>query len=297
MENKSHCTLWVTFITGVSGIMTISTIPVLFVYVKTQTSKAIKSLYYCGMLFLVNVILALFANFILAAFWCRYEQVPQWLITSYDIFFIFYWLQNYCLLSSFFLRLYHVFKGTTFALSSTTIRTFQIQFIILLIILLVALITARLIAVVFWYMFVLYYLMTIILTISMTTLFINKLVKSYKNINTDEGLIDMITKTFMLSQMSLFITIMVPVIAIFVSDIYLRQLIMLLDLYTNFLCIVFSYGTFLKYYMKMCGFCHVKCKIICYKIIIGGSDIKMAASASSMDSTTDPTGNTCTTTI
>ena len=56
----------------------------------------------------------------------------------------------------------------------------------------------------------------------------------------------------------------------FISSIhgnFVFNLCVLLDNWTNFICILLSYATFDHYYTKLCGCCDIKCKQLCHRFV------------------------------
>ena len=122
----------------------------------------------------------------------------------------------------------------------------------------------------------------------MIGLFIYKIIQVYQSMGNDEELIGMITKATILTFISIFITCLAPIsiIALNNSDsVHIRSittLVIIADLYSNFICIVLEYDYFNGYYSRLCSCMDIKCRKLWSKMV-GVSDETKAIEISKED--------------
>ena len=116
----------------------------------------------------------------------------------------------------------------------------------------------------------------------LTFLFVTKLITVNNNCDgaqqkAENKLLSTITKQSILALISI-ASLLVSVIIFFLvsstrlpaSSIhahFVSKLCLLIDIWTNFICILLSYQSFNTYYAKMCGCCDTKCKELCGKLV------------------------------
>jgi hypothetical protein len=201
--------------------------------------------------------------------------------------------QTYFLLLIAFTRLKVVFDSTQFALKKCAINIYRIIFTMVPFILLLQTIVLILVKVagaikLYTIMSLLITLEMLIMTVTMIAtiiLFIRKLMVVYKTIAADNALISTITKLTILNATSLSISVLAPLIMIFIMSADPGETIAttafmvsnIFDVFTNFWCIVLSTSSFQVYYDKICGSIHIKCRTLWFKCL--GTDEKMLTDA------------------
>eukprot|EP01084_Bolivina_argentea_P118908 210918_1 len=194
-----------------------------------------------------------------------------------------YSLQWYGLTLTLFARIYSVFKGSTYRLSSCTVYTVCSYFVIMAIPIISGFLpiwTGPDRYAVFFTMIGLMFLSGLSYVIWITFFFIYKLYKVFKYASDDSSLLAVITRNTLLATISILATF----IAIFIWTIvvsrgtataggymtprrYIFYFGFLLDTYTNFVCIGLSYKLFTPYYDKLCGSIDQKCRFCCLNCV------------------------------
>lgn len=121
--------------------------------------------------------------------------------------------------------------------------------------------------------------LVIIISAILSFLFVSKLIVVNKRCNRaqqdDTRLITTITKISILSFISITSTFFLAVLAIvfhsfgllYVTDgIFVFFICMTIDVFSNHVCILLSFGIFDEHYSKMCGCIDIECKRICRKV-------------------------------
>ena len=172
-----------------------------------------------------------------------------------------------------FIRLIEIFKDTSFYLSKWTIRwfiileVFAVPFGIFGLLMRQYYTKLEFVGLLFWGLAALVYVITVLW---LNYLFIYKLLEVYrgnsdKNNRSDKLLIATVTKTSLLCFISTsnVILFILTYILSFAWDsphsIFIARVIICVDLYTNFLSVILSFGYFESWYFKSCGCCHRKC--------------------------------------
>eukprot|EP01084_Bolivina_argentea_P022366 41562_1 len=189
-----------------------------------------------------------------------------------------YTLQASALLMVWFIRLYYVFRSSRFALSSYTKMVYISIFILGLIF--TTIITVHLGPQEgLWLILVQFaYLLYVILVIILSSLFVNKLCRVYRNVDVAAKsnkrskerykLIAVVTKISVLNFGSLTITILAAITIIFfihgnVYAEFIAHFAVFADIFTNFLCVILSYNNYKRFYHIVCGCCHNQCITCC----------------------------------
>ena len=119
-------------------------------------------------------------------------------------------------------------------------------------------------------------------------LFVYKLFKVYQKFvpvsaTNDDGLLSIITKNTLLAVISVTSTILNSIIVVFawnnLQNIplwYIKDVCLVLEMYTNFCCILLTYKYFNNHYDKFCGCMDRKCKYCCH-IVVGKANSKSNA--------------------
>ena len=134
------------------------------------------------------------------------------------------------------------------------------------------------------------------LTTSLVIIFISKLIQVYKSIKYEgnQFLIKPITKITILSSISISITfISILLFATFITiksqNLFIEiagSWIGLLDLYTNFLCVIICYGPFKMYYMVLCKCVDKRC-FRCWSYMITNKNNQQSESELECNVSTD----------
>ena len=288
--------IWLIIINIIDGLMLLTTTPAIYylivAYIQQlksklppkiptkETNKDSRTLFSIGLLFMIVTFLVLLFNLLAGVYKCStnhqkiYHAFEPPVTVSYAI-------QFYLLLLLLFIRLYNVFKGTMYALSQITVKIFCIMYILLP----PLGVTAALFFVLQisggFILTMIAFLIVITLIISLMIMYIRKLLRIYRSVaitdcpDTDE-LIITITKTTILTLLSLSVTFVTPIVIISDTQAAIGNVVtstMLLDIYTNFLCITLSYSFFFGMYMKICGCMHRICKKMWY-VFAGSKQIE-----------------------
>eukprot|EP01084_Bolivina_argentea_P172358 298567_1 len=188
-------------------------------------------------------------------------------------------VQIYLLWLVMFIKLYYVFKESRYALSKCTVRSFIALFIILPFIMFIAVIIGISMSGATGVILLLLYA-----TFSgiLSYLFVYKLVKIYKDtqqfdesgvINPNNRILSTITRASLLAFISFSFSLINPIVSYIVYDEesyfddFISAVIMLMDIYTNVICVILTYGPFTTQYMTCCGVCDKQCKICLFNMI------------------------------
>lgn len=251
-------------------------------YIQTTNikDKPPKLLFCIGIIFFLTSFTTNFSTITSQTFHCTHGRKSlQYSVFNY-MYHQLYVIQFLLLQVLLLLRLYFVFKDTTMALSKLTIYFFSISFITLtscgLFVAILEIYESD------WYLRIIFlaitYLLAFMLMIVLVILFIIKILSVYKDIDSDEQLILLITKITCLTFVSILVTIIAAVMIILdpgrtFGDVLSAQI----DVYTNFLCIALSYKQFDGLYMKVCGCCHKGCERVCYRFAMVTHDERETA--------------------
>ena len=194
-----------------------------------------------------------------------------------------YIFQSYLLWLLLFIRLVFVFKDTVHELSPVLKRSATFMFIIGAIILI-----GLSLAYTFTNPFDIEWKISLIslcifsssISVYLSFLFIYKLVQVFKGMEQtrfmpkrsgiDDPLLNPIAKNTILTLFSVPFTALIFVSALpgvaGKDDFYVYSYVFLLDGFSNFICIMYSYDIFERYYKCCCSCIDKKCKTICFKI-------------------------------
>ena len=132
-----------------------------------------------------------------------------------------------------------------------------------------------------------------LLNIAMVILFIMKMVQIYKNISIHQNkeeiqfLIEPVTKVTILSSISLFFT--TATLTLFAASHipsvnYVQEYVSVLDLYTNFGCVILCDKSFKNIYEKLFGKCLAnKCNECWMAMVVGGDNDKTTKKENQME--------------
>eukprot|EP01083_Nonionella_stella_P004870 14235_1 len=191
-----------------------------------------------------------------------------------------YIFQMLILLGILFYRVWIVFTNSTFELSIATIRFFVALYIFTWIdLILFGVLSAAYWLFDVWLIDITAYVIIaatgscciFVLNVSLIYLFIYKLVQAFKSLsNNRDNLLQLITKTsllFFVSTLTLLLFVISPPLRNLRSvhwD-FVCDVVLIGDVYANFMCIWLSYQFADDYYDKICGVCHRKCYGCCSK--------------------------------
>ena len=260
------------------SLAAILTLPWMFIYIKSYIkgdSNLKKPMFYVGIVLFVTTFSQFTAGAISSAHKCHdkgkfniYGNIAAQLFT----------IQFFTVIGVFFYRLYYIFDGTSLALSKITLCLALLMYIISFIFAIFAgimysqypdsigLLAAAASLVLFMCM-----------AIALVILFIHKLCAVYKSEKNGEELMRIMTKTSILNFISIFATFINFSTHIASSDITslpwicFFNLFPIADLYTNFLCILFTFRCFNNYYIKACGPCDQQCDGLCQRYAVDTS--------------------------
>ena len=246
----------------------ITMLPPFHKYIKSKNIKN-KCLYWSGLIFFIAIFASIILMIVFSFYRCRdayiYGIVYNLLTQSYVI-------QTLLLLGILFARLYFVFKRSSFALSTTAIKSYWIFFSLVVVDYISAGIVFAnpVVGTTFGLTIIASaFAMLIIMVVWLVILFLYKLIQVYKiqKGNDKSGLVGVITKTSILTIISIFATLLNALTAIAGAGDY-HNLIAVFDFMTNFWCIILSFNGYHDWYRKMCGYCDSKCAACLYKIVL-----------------------------
>jgi len=267
----------------INCLILLLTIPLTIKFLKThfqkQSKKQPQYLFYPGIIFVLTAYIVMIADTISIFF---YDCNHMWWMLFMLIFGFTYTLQISLVLIILFLRVYFIFKTSAYALSKLTICIFMITFISL----------PPIVGVVeFWYhtshhsdessiALAICYFINILIMTSLLILFIHKLFTIYghlpaiqdiKQSDTHRSLMRVITRTVVLTSISVIFTFIASIGFITINKLnklglMIVAVLVIIDVYTNFVCILLSYTYFNDYYDKLCGKFDLFCGEICNKI-------------------------------
>ena len=194
------------------------------------------------------------------------------------------WLAQYfVMILLLFYRLKVVFDGTTYELSQCITWAFYIMYVLLILLEVSSLLAIYLSvedSLIGGILALFSGLCVISMIFFLTFLLVTKLIDVNKRCDgaqqkDQNKLLSTITKQSILTLISI-VSLLASVIfslsftrGLYVSSIdanFVYNLCLLIDLWTNFICILLSYHSFNAYYIKMCGCCDIKCKQLCGKL-------------------------------
>ena len=246
----------------------ISIIPAVYIFIRAYFNgdlKTLKTLYYTGLALFLLCAMFCICGGISFALYCYHRT--EWLIFA-NISVQTYNLQMLLLIAILYYRLMVIFQGTDMALSKCTNVSFWIYFALTSI---VGTFTAANWANDYFVKFVGAFqgisgLLAIILIIFLVSLFVVKL-HNVHTISAQNGgkIKDTIVRTSILAFISTFCTILHFIFQALAAEKesphwdFVRNMVALFDVYTNFICTFLSYGYFRPHYLKICKHCNVCC--------------------------------------
>ena len=262
-------TLPADILSAINAFAAVSLIPPIFIFIKISMEKKLKTsskiLFHLGL----TLFLLIFAHYAFHTIWyitmCRNYNLS--LVFRYINVYV-YMLQGVLLVLLLFFRLYLIFKDSKFALTKCSIITFLITLIVASILSSIG--------------FALEYLgmisiadtlqsigggVYIVTVMALNGMFIYKMYRVQRAAGDKNSakFLNIITKTCLLYTISA-ISIMVTLSVYFLRDSFnsvgisfLSEFLFVVDLHTNFVSILLSYGYCDKWYTLICGCLHRKC--------------------------------------
>ena len=245
------------------------------IFIRAYRAKILKSsafLFWFGLSYFTILSAYLFVNIMRYAFWCRYDDIRT---IFNSIIPHFYPLQSFMIMGIFFTRLVYIFQGTTFKVSKLTNIGYSLLIIVPIMMaetgnwmntpertpngnLLTGIGSAG-------------YIITVFL---LNGLFIYKMMRVYRMVLANNSvskpgqhLVKLITKTSLLCFVSTIGSM------VFLSSYQWRNtmnhphlfaltvVILIVDMYTNYLSVLLSFAYFDDWYFRFCGCCHRKCHL------------------------------------
>ena len=125
----------------------------------------------------------------------------------------------------------------------------------------------------------------------LVTLFIYKLIQVYQNVSNTDSLIKIITKITILSITSVICSMIYFVLLVisikFKDNLHVkmtRDIIHIISIYVNFICILFSYNCFENNYQYLCGPTNRLCQHLWYGMVGGNKSTSQQNETSRMSS-------------
>eukprot|EP01083_Nonionella_stella_P007686 22116_1 len=243
---------------------------------KTSNIKPTKPLYFGGLIFFIVSSITLLNAMIYDAL---YLVCPQLDDLEGPIYHSVYFLQIFCLWIVLFLRIYSIFKTSEFELSKITIALYIVAFSVVIIT-----------TIPFYMIYELH--ADSIITLPYVTLsalfsgmllvtFIHKLVDVFSQFGVDEHLLKTMVKNTVLAVISIACTLVVVIVLVVlyikhegnyhdrysVLEELVLELFILIDIVSNFICVLLSYAFFDQKFQRLCGFVNAKVyDIVSHKI-------------------------------
>eukprot|EP01084_Bolivina_argentea_P034324 63525_1 len=228
---------------------------------KSSTIKPQKSLYIVGFVFFVVTLITLSQALIYDVMYLICPSLDQ---VEGPIYHATYFVQIFFLWIILFLRIYHIFRNSAFDLSKCIIRSYITAFICAL---------AATIPIYYFFQFdadhfitLPYVAMSAIFSTAILITFIHRLILVFTNLGRDEYLLKSLVKHTILAATSISCTFLVIIVLIIlyvkhsgvlsrhsVLEELILELFILIDIVSNFVCILLSYSFFDKIFHKLCG--------------------------------------------
>eukprot|EP01083_Nonionella_stella_P074923 203397_1 len=279
---SEHCPALATILYNIyvlpviTALAAVSIIYVTFLYIKAQRVLQLPNgLYIAGLVFFTMTFMFYIVQTNKFIFYCSNPGVSD----AFRAFSVhIYGAQVVILLGILFHRMIAVFTNTVFELSNKKIKCFVAIYVVTWIALTFHAIILS--AYLIWGVWLVPYSAYVVvaaagascmLTLNglLIYLFIYKLIRTFQSLNANkDNLLHLITKTALLYFTSTF-TLLFFIMAQPLRKLqsvhldFVCSLIVIADVYTNFMCIFLSYEFVDNYYEKICGCCHRKCYGFC----------------------------------
>eukprot|EP01083_Nonionella_stella_P119937 358928_1 len=231
-----------------------------------------KCLFYTGITYFILIIVTCFTYSIWQAFACLDDaHAPMWSIVG-ALLSAEYGIQYFLLILILFIRQNIIFDATSYENTKYTIITFYTLYVSVVVFGSVSvIISATDLFYTLWYtcLISIAFILGIVLLLFLTVPMVTKLIQIHKqmraNIN-DKTLLRVATKNTVLTVATIVSAIVVVIVFSLESEmegrhgmIYTITVFTSMDLWTNYLCILYGYKQFDRYYYKCCGCCDVQC--------------------------------------
>ena len=276
--NLSYAIIYYDYIVpSVAGMAALSMIPPIFILFRAYHRgkiEVLRSFFYAA----VSLLIVIFFTFVLMAInsshRCHYNKFTK---IFRHMLAQAYVLQNVMLIGWFFYRLEFIFRETIFALPKSITTSFLVIYPLYCIF--------SIISGFLWAMDASIFLisiaggLTVLITAGLVVMFIYKLCKIF-NKDQDQDLLMVMRKTAFLVFISTSFVLVTSILSVLrlqrpsmhISFVY--SLIITLDLYSSFLCILFTFNYFDSCYLNICGWFESKCYTICCKRYVETKDLK-----------------------
>ena len=251
------------------AIAAIALIPLIFIFIKAYMTKKmmIKSpfLFYVG----VMLFLMIFTEFVSMSVWTSFEcygykfnSILHQIVTQLFI------IQTLVFLGALFYKLYTVFRETRLRLSRFTSTLWMFMYGLTAVLCIVSGFAYSLYRKSFLIPILSAFvgILLMILIVFVIFMYLYKLVIVYKSSSQDTELLALITKTSLLASISIFVSIFTFILVALLPVInsphfgFAYNIIVGVDMYSNFLSIFLSYRYFENFYFKLCHCCNSKCQ-------------------------------------
>eukprot|EP01084_Bolivina_argentea_P118680 210522_1 len=264
-----------------SGILLLTSMYALIMFIRDHKNQTLsKMLFITGIIFCIItsihlIISTIFYPFVLCD---KGDTIRSRIKLLGSIYLLTYFVHINLFYLILFMKLYFVFRGSAYEMQKSCVRCWIVLFIIspflyisfIYFIALGTLISAIDILVT--------WIWGVMIPLCLAMSFIYKLLKVYQSIEkdssinenvADDKILSAITKNAILTMISIPFTVIV--IPVFLSvrsleTMYGMSWVILLDVYTNLICSIFSYELFSKSYLKICGCLDLKCRQCCHRM-------------------------------
>ena len=235
-----------------------------------------RTLFWCIFTFQIITGLALIFQISGSILYCPHKLHgvgTDWNLIQRVLFASFLGLHYYLLLLILFIRVYFVFKASAFAVSKCTARVYAIVYVIQPVIYFSGVLTFIFVNETVGYIIIAIILVDLLgLMMSLIILYLNKLTTIYKLSNGNQYYMGVITKTTILTIISLSVTLVGYLPFFFSSWLngyswWITDLMIVVDIFTNYVCVVAAHPIFASYYVKLCGGLDAKCRYCCGSIL------------------------------
>eukprot|EP01084_Bolivina_argentea_P256582 432038_1 len=237
----------------------------------SRSTELEKSYIICMIIFYVMICLSFIGSMLHGLNACSFDlPFVEWKLINqmyYILFAGFYFIQYHIMLFVLFQRVYFVFKNSTFKLSKCNVGTF-ITIHVLFVIDIALSIGSPYLGIFSG----IYAMLLLSLIAFLTILFNKKLSQLFKTVGENEKngtkniyLLTVITKCTVLTCASIIFTIIAQILfglihAFFVS------FIVVLDVFSNLMCVTLTFNFSDTYYYRYCNFCDMCCRGLCKQI-------------------------------
>lgn len=262
----------------ITSFFLLSSLALTIKFIANEITKAAKKrtpklVFYSGLGFFIISVLLLTSSIVLII--AHYVFRKSWAKVLSNYLYSFYFAgQIYLLWLIMFIKLYFVFRQSVYKLSSITLKFFIILFIMLPLLILATLFYTRVKSTYYLHHPYTVYAFVVGFSLILTYLFVYKLFQLFRDtqrmnedrIDPNNRLLSIMTKTTILTLTSVIFTNFVP-LSIKMQRFDMEFWVIILDVYTNFICAILSYSVFNHQYQMICGCCDRNCKACLFKLV------------------------------